>query len=543
MHIFQGHKLHGSRALVLARVSTDMERQQSVPAQVNIGRGVAKNLELTVPEGYVVIGEDSRSKWPRPEMVEAFRIIATDPEVAALIAWEGKRAWGDAAQQQMIFDHLRRHKVLMFDGSGRCLNGTSMGEIMSARTDAFVAELEVMQTRERVRSTHMARFEYEGVWLLKPAHGFKAVPVLDGDKQPVIEKNKVKKKIVLDVTALATVEQIFLWAGRDRLSCYEIVKRLNALGIPTPRNASSWRSTTVARIIRNPIYAGEMWWGRRETQHYSGVTRQVLRDADEHKMQPSPFGVVIGVDEDEGRRLFVEANHTLGQRQNFRAKRVATAALDCLVYCERCNHQMSRIQNGRRNAAGKRAHTYQYRCSSAVNFKSGQTMPSGYCTQYHSFSERKVLDRLRTLVEQLGAGASDTEVSVVLPARRDGLDHARERVTKLEAALVRCREAYEAGVDSMTEYGENKKRLTGQLDAAREDLERVERETSSPLTTELALSARRALSRLLDSLDDEAIPMENRQAAARRLVERIYVDSPRVRVVLRDPEAALASAA
>lgn len=531
--------------MIAARVSTDMERQGSIPAQVDIGKREAATLGLTVPEDYICVGEDSRSKWPRPEMQKALDLIAADPEIAALIVWEGKRAWGDAFQQQMIFDHLRRYGVFMFDGSGRCINGNGSGDLLGARADAFVSEMEVLQARERVRSTHLAKFEYEGTWLLRPAHGFKAVPRLDAEGQPVIEKNKVRKKIVLDLAALATVRQIFLWAGRDRLSCYEIVKRLNALGIPTPRQApNGWRNTTVSRIIQNPIYVGEMWWNRRETQHFSGSKRQVFRDTDEHKMQPSPFGCVIDEDEEVGRHLFAEANHTLGIRKSFRSQRKFVSALDGIVYCDRCRHPMSRIRNARVNAAGERAETFQYRCSSAVNHYAGVVMPSGNCTVHHSLSERKLNGKLRALVVQLGGGAATAEVSVVLPARhRGGLDHARERVTKLEAAVVRAREAYEAGIDGITEYGANKKRLMGQLEAAQSDFERMEAETIAPLSNAVALSARDALLKLLDYLDDDAIPMDARQTAVRRLIERIYVDTPQVRVVLRLDDQVAARAA
>ncbi len=66
-------------------------------------------------------------------------------------------------------------------------------------------------------------------------------------------------KCTINEQEAVIVRKIFNYAAKDRLSIREIVRRLNNDGVPTPKGNVLWARSTIARILKNPEYAGKCY--------------------------------------------------------------------------------------------------------------------------------------------------------------------------------------------------------------------------------------------------------------------------------------------
>ena len=89
------------------------------------------------------------------------------------------------------------------------------------------------------------------------------------------------KLIWEDWTEAKLVSQIYLWLAISGWSCRRIANHLNAIGIPTAyskddrmvrrgqrkeRTQGLWRAGRIRNLVKNPVYRGELHYGRRSTK-------------------------------------------------------------------------------------------------------------------------------------------------------------------------------------------------------------------------------------------------------------------------------------
>ncbi|MBX6378222.1 MAG: recombinase family protein, partial [Clostridia bacterium] len=60
----------------------------------------------------------------------------------------------------------------------------------------------------------------------------------------------------------AIVRAAFRWVVEEGLGPSAVARRLDALGVPTRRGAPGWHRGVVARLLRNPVYAGTFYANR-----------------------------------------------------------------------------------------------------------------------------------------------------------------------------------------------------------------------------------------------------------------------------------------
>ena len=86
--------------------------------------------------------------------------------------------------------------------------------------------------------------------------------------------NPDTKQLEIEEQEAKIARDMFHWLVNDRMTCYSIAQRLNALGIPTrysrdkrgirgKATAGIWRPGRVYNMLRNPAYKGEWVYGKR----------------------------------------------------------------------------------------------------------------------------------------------------------------------------------------------------------------------------------------------------------------------------------------
>jgi site-specific DNA recombinase len=127
---------------------------------------------------------------------------------------------------------------------------------------AWMAEREIENIRER---TLMGRESLARAGKLvtgNPPYGFRYDPSV--------------KQLQHDEAEKPQVIGIFDWVGQGK-SITSLIANLNRLGILT-RHGKPWTRQQIVKILRNPVYAGRGYWGKRERRNGRVVAKKSLEE-------------------------------------------------------------------------------------------------------------------------------------------------------------------------------------------------------------------------------------------------------------------------
>lgn len=87
------------------------------------------------------------------------------------------------------------------------------------------------------------------------------------------DRATVNRKQTLTPNSSAKYVELIFELRVDGKSMAAIAKHLTDLGVPTARGSYTWSSTSIASILRNPIYAGLTHWNG---QTYPGLHPAII---------------------------------------------------------------------------------------------------------------------------------------------------------------------------------------------------------------------------------------------------------------------------
>ncbi len=237
------------RVALYARVSSDrQEKQRSIGSQIDAlqARAVAEGWTVAqhgIDDGY------SGATLDRPGL-DQVRDAAAAGLIDAVVALCPDRLARNFLHQALVLDELARFGVsVMFIEGG--LADDPHGRLV-AQIQAAVAEFERTKILERNRRGKLWRARQGGVVTARPPYGYTTVPTSDG----------LPARLEIREDRAAVVRDIFDWHANDRLSIRKIAIRLIQTGVPTPTGKSHWSTSTLERLLRNPAYAGTLYYNR-----------------------------------------------------------------------------------------------------------------------------------------------------------------------------------------------------------------------------------------------------------------------------------------
>ncbi len=233
-----------------ARVSSDRQDVDlSVAAQLRALRDhAAKNGQIVVRE-YIDEAESGRVA-DRPEfrkMIDAATV--TDAPFKEILVWKFSR-FTRKREHAVAFKSMLRRKGVRVVSITEHADDTPTGKLMEAiieSVDEFYSENLAQEVTRGMREAAS-----RGFWVTSGSpFGYRRVYVQDGAKK--------RPRLELDPPADAIVRRIFDMMLKGQ-SLMEVTKTLNAEGVATPRG-STWRITTVHKILENEAYTGTLQWG------------------------------------------------------------------------------------------------------------------------------------------------------------------------------------------------------------------------------------------------------------------------------------------
>jgi site-specific DNA recombinase len=264
---------------VYARVSSDDQRdRETIKTQIEvIDRYLAQHPELKVYRRYLDDGISGTIHMDRrPEGGPMVR-DARDGRFAGILVTRPSRLGRDRIDRLVVYDTFEKLGVELI-GVAEPIGDSFMYGISSVVDDHYRRQFLQQSAEGMERAAREGRYCGGIVPLGFKVEGYKNTARLVPSDLPIWG----------DRTEASLVKQIYRWLAIDGWSCRKIAKELNDLGVPTAyakdarlvaprrgerkrRTQGVWRPGRIRNLVTNPVYKGELHYGRR-----SGKVREVI---------------------------------------------------------------------------------------------------------------------------------------------------------------------------------------------------------------------------------------------------------------------------
>lgn len=220
---------------------------------------LAKRQNLLIGAIYreVVSGETIAA---RPVMQQVLTEVETGKWAGILVVEVERLARGDTIDQGIIAQTFKYSNTLIITPVKNYDPNNEFDEEYF-EFGLFMSRREFKTINRRMQRGKLAAVS-EGRWVgNKPPYGYEIVKVIDGKGntlRPIPEQAEVVK-LIFD---LYVYGELLEDGTRKRLGSQLISHKLNSMGI-LPLYANQWTVSSIIGVLKNPVYLGQIRWGRR----------------------------------------------------------------------------------------------------------------------------------------------------------------------------------------------------------------------------------------------------------------------------------------
>ena len=236
-----------------ARVSSDAQaKSHTIDSQVAAILERAALDGCSIPMEFRFVDEGfSGSTLARPAL-ERLRDLAAGGRIDRVYVHSPDRLARELAHQIILTEEFQRDGVeLLF--LNRSL-GNTPEDAMLLQMQGVMAQFERAKFLERTRRgrRYAARAALVSAMTAVP-YGYRYTTKQEGGGVARVDAVPQQAEVV---------RQIFQWVACDRCSLWEVRRRLENLGIPSPKGHPAWCSATLHALLSNPAYIGKAAFGR-----------------------------------------------------------------------------------------------------------------------------------------------------------------------------------------------------------------------------------------------------------------------------------------
>jgi len=456
------------------RVSTNEQAEHSPDSQLKELKEYAKrNGMLIDPEHiYIDAGISGRKASKRPQFQKMVAVAKSKPApFEAILVWKFSR-FARNQEESILYKSLLRKNNGVDVISITEETGDSMFGSLIERIIEWMDEFYSIRLGEEVR-TKMSYVAEKGRMQTVASFGY----TKKSGEDLVINEDEAKW-----VRYMA--EQVL-----EGKSLRRVANHLNDCGIKTHRG-NKFEPRTIDYILRNPVNKGTIHW----TPHQNHQGRTPISQETILVDNAAP---AIFVTEYHDKVVAELERRAALHKKNAKSDTVKKHWLSGLLKCSNCDSSL--VFQSANN--GFQCYKYAKTLCNVSHFVSANKMETAVF---------EALDQVTITDEFIKSITKDTS-----PA---SMDFSKD-IEKLEHMLERAKAAYVAGIDTLEEYGENKTRLTGEIEALR--AKEIHTDTIYPSTTEVR-SKFESITQLLKS--DEDVDVKHRAIA--EIVEKITFSRP-----------------
>lgn len=415
-------------AAAYIRVSTEDQTEFSPDSQLKAIRKYAKEHDLILPDEFI-FADEGISGRKTDKRVQFQRMIGTaklkPKPFDVILLWKFSRFARNREDSIVYKSMLRKQCGIDVVSISEQLSEDKTSVLIEALIEAM-DEYYSLNLAEEVRRGMNEKFSRGGV-VSQPPFGYR---MQDGIFFP-------------DETAAPIVQMIF----QDYLAgvpVKQIAVKLNDMGIRT-RHGNAWENRTVEYLLTNPVYIGKL---RRSK---TGDRSDRFHEQDECiDGQHQPIIMQDVFEAAQAKRADTKKNY----RKYARHGQPVQFMLKGLVRCDNCGATLVMCQSG------------------ASKFLQCNNYNRGKCKVSHAISVTKINP---VVLEKIRADLDDQNLRLKLetqcaPKAPDAASRLPAIIEREEKKLLRIREAFEAGIDTLEEYRENKQRITERIAVLRQTL-------------------------------------------------------------------------
>lgn len=458
-------------AAAYIRVSTDDQTEYSPTSQIRAIRDYAKRHDLLIPEEHIYIDEgiSGRKVEKRPAFLRMISAAKQQPKPFERILVYSLSRFARNREDSVVYKRMLRKDLEIDVVSITQDFGTDKTSILMEALLEAMDEYYSVDLGENVRRGMRERAS-RGEAVSIPAFGYR------------IERGKY----LPDPETAPLVQNLFHQFADGGRGYRDLAAELNQMGIRT-RRKNLWENRDIEYILRNPVYIGKIRWNpNRQTRcNYDDPDIMIVDAAHE------PI-----VDTDVWQRTQDKIRDIKLQYPKYaRKERKPTFALQGLVCCSNCGSTLTRL--GERYV---QCHSYA----------------KGACRVSHCVNIPKLMDMTISGIQKI-LQTGNFELIQKTAKKTTGKELLQKQLAHEEQKLRRVREAYEAGVDTLEEYRENKAKIAAQI----EQLSRMLHQEEKPVDRKAFVEkAKNILAQIMDTHTSQ----ESKNALFRSFVERIIFD-------------------
>ena len=465
-------------AAAYIRVSTEDQTEFSPDSQLKEIRKYAKAHDLILPEEFVFADEgiSGRKAEKRPQFQRMIGTAKLKPKpFDVILLWKFSRFARNREDSIVYKSMLRKQCGIDVISISEQLSEDKTSVLIEALIEAM-DEYYSLNLAEEVRRGMSEKFSRGGV-VSQPPFGYR---MQDGSFFP-------------DETAAPIVQMIY----SDYLNgtpVRQIARKLNEMGIRS-RHGNTFENRTVEYILTNPVYIGKL--RRSQTGDRSDRFHEQDQCVDgQHQpiIDPATFEAAQAKRADTKKKFSKYARHD--QPVQFMLKG--------LVRCDNCGATLIM------SSTGKYLQCHNY--------------GRGKCKISHAINVQKLEN---IVIEKIREDLNDPDFTsrvIRQNVPKSVQSPLPALIEKEEKKLERIRDAYEAGIDSLEEYKENKLRISERIATLREQLSA---ETPQPVDMSGFIGNIRAG---LTTLTDPGASAIIKNEVLRTFVEQIIFVKPSCRV-------------
>lgn len=464
-------------AAAYIRVSTDDQVELSPASQlIEIRKWGAANGYL-IPDEYVFVDEakSGRKVTGRDDFRRLIATAKTKPKpFDAILLWKFSRFARNRDDAVYYKSILRKQLKIDVISIKEPIEEGKMGVIMESMIEAMDEYYSINLAEDVKRG--MEEKHRRGEIQTSPSFGYK---VEDHRLVPVPEE-------------AFYVREIFRRFNTGQ-GAYYIARWLNSMGVKTHRGGA-FENRTVEYILRNPVYIGKLRWNPagRSRRDYKDPNIVIVNGLHEPLVTEEEYQTAQSrLDHQKAMRPY--HSRPLGSNKDW---------ISGLVRCASCGSVLIFAQPN------------FWKCN---NYVRGRCLTSQHVRT--DVLKSAILSRLQADADSTGPFDYD----VVRLSQKDGDRVATLKAQRLSMGrrLVRLREAFLSGVDTMDEYRQAKEEVTDAIQKIDEAIAAANAENRRVGNPNIMRSAIRDA---LAIINDESATLEQRCVAARSIIDHITWD-------------------
>lgn len=407
------------------RVSTDSQDEYSPDAQIRLLKEYASSNDMILADIYQDIGISGRKAEKRPEFQKMIALAKSkEHPYDSILVWKFSR-FARNQEESIVYKSLLKK------------NNVEVISVSEPLPDGFIGDLveRIFEWMDEYYSIRLSGEVIRGMTQKAMQGGYNSKPPIGYNK----EKGADTVPIVDDYYA-GMVKRCFHMYGIEHLPLAKIAATINDMGYRT-RRGNKWESRNIVDMIQNPFYLGKVRWNNANSRskHHEGEEIVV-----EGRHEPIISEELWQKANDYYKQMSACQNHS-------KRADIYKHWLSGLIKCPECGGTLAY----QRGFDKRRNKSYPYFiCYKAVK---------GMC---HNNSHIPAIKLENHIMNGLLDVIENGEIKPLkpIPTFNEDLANLDKAVASIKNKLVRVRDAYLNGIDTLEEYTNTKRTLEAELE-------------------------------------------------------------------------------